>query len=308
MKQIETLRVSKQVEINDSVNVAKKVMLAKFQEQLALEKANFEVTILGLKKKIEELASSLHEKSMLIRQLNAVIADQEILLSEVNIEFLRRPKEKARDYTFEDTPQKKSPRNFKTELKTMKEICKIYEMENISAKLAAKEAKEREEQERAQREFDKLKYEEALKLIEDTIRKELEDEKIKNALFQADASSELLLRENLNGKQHEMIKALQEELKSAKAILQSKRLHNKYLEALKTTQMEEVPEEGLKTPSRRRRDMRSGSTPKALSTLPRLDRSTNDWSNTSRTPTLRHLKISRDALTKASTSEFSSFS
>lgn len=306
LKQIETLRISKQVEINDAVNVAQKELQMKFQEKLASEKANYEAIIAALRRKIEELATTLHEKTVLIRHLNSVIADQESILSEVNIELFKKPKDRPKAY-FNEEATRKSDRRFH-ELKAIKEICKMYDLDCLLAKEAAKDAKAREEEQIALREADKVKHAEALRIIEETIKRELEAERLKNSQFQASASAELTLRETLNSRQQEMVKALQDELKSAKAILQSKRLHNKYLEAFKTVStMQEVPEENG-TPILRRRIQRPGKVPKALSTLPRLDRTSIDLQTSSKTPTLRHFKLSPEALTKTSTiSQNSSF-
>lgn len=303
LHQIEIIRVSKRVEINDAIKVVKKALESQFQSKLDAEKTNFNTALLVLKKKIEDLAMRLNEKSLMMDKLNAVIADQAILLSEANIEYLQGLKHKGRGAYYKDIRgQKKTQRKLLTELNAMKEICKMYELDNIASKTAAMEALARQDELRTLREADKLKFAEELRNIEQTIKADLEAERVKNASFQADASSELQLREKLNSRQQDIIKALQDELKNAKAILQSKRLHSKYLEALKGAAIDAVPEPPIHVSIR----SRSTKLPKALSTLPKLDR-TVELQMTPKTPTLRHFKASPETLARTSIYHNTSF-
>lgn len=292
-KQIEVLRIAQQVEINSAIRIAKKDLEAKHQELLLKEKHHYETLVAHLSKKIEELAKKLQEKGLKIKLLNGLLTDQQLLFSEFTIDAGSKRSEAKRPQLEEKSPRK----NHATELAALKEVCKIYSLESLAARQASIVAAEKEVQVNAEREADRLKFTRSLKEIEVTIKAELEEERRRNAEFQATATSELQLRETLNARQQEMIRALQEELKSAKMVLQSTRLHSKYIEAMKQTHMEEVPEE-FSSPLRSR--LRQGL--KHTMPLPRIDKSV-DWSTSSRTPTtMKHFKQSPDATTKASSS------
>lgn len=230
---------------------------------------------------------------MLVRQLNSVICDQEIIISGINIELFKQPKEE---------PVVKQPTLPKPdvlrELKALKELCRMYELECLTAKAQVDEARRLALKAKAKQKACKQKFEQDLKEIEATIKTELLCERKLNLDLRTDVSSELSVREALNVRQQEMITALQEELKSAKMVLKSTRLRHKFHETLKLSKMEEVPE----YPGMRSRNRRATRMPKALSTLPRLERSMLDYN-------LKHgtspsLRVSPDVTTKAST-EFS---
>mmetsp|Transcript_18951 Transcript_18951/g.34305 ORF Transcript_18951/g.34305 Transcript_18951/m.34305 type:complete len:226 (+) Transcript_18951:5515-6192(+) len=225
------------------------------------------------------------------------------MLSEVNIELLMaRPKFKPHKPKKDDGPRFDNEKRLITELEAMKHLCKMYETDALQARTMIDDAYQKTLKVKEKRKVEKEKHEDNLKEIEITVKAEFESEKKKNLVFRADALTELSLREALNIRQQEMIKALQEELKSAKMILKSTRLRHKFLDSLKTG-MEEVPE-ALGHRSRLRRSSRM---PKAVSTLPRLERSMIEGLPTSDSPILKHLNHSPEALTKAS-SQFSSFS
>jgi hypothetical protein len=308
IRQIEVLRVSKQVEINDAVNVAKKVLQSGFQEQLTAQRVQYEGIVQNLTKKVEELAALLFEKSQLAHQLNSVITDQAVMLSILNVDSLRGYKDKTRDQPHpSDVSAKDSVRRLRTEITSIKEVCLMYEAECRAAKIAAKEAKEAELMQIKQREGDKLRYDEKLKVIEDTIKAELEAERLKNVEFQAGAASELELREALNDRQHEMITALQDELKSAKHVLKSTRLHSKFIEAYRLS-VDDSLEAAKVNPIRSNLRRGGGNQPKALSTLPKLEKSGVDLQTSSRTPTYRHLRPSPDTVKRGMTLGVTSFS
>jgi hypothetical protein len=288
------LRISKHVEINDAVNVAKKVLQSGFQEQLTAQRDKYEGQVQSLTRKVEEFAALLFEKSQLVRQLNSVITDKEVLLSGFNVDSLRGHKATHRDQPHpSDISAMDSIRRLRTEISSIKEVCLMYEAECRAAKLASKEAKEAEQMQMKQREADKLRYDGDLKVIEDTIQAELEAERLKNLEYQAGAASELELREALNDRQQEIIAALQDELKSAKVILKSTRLHSKFIEAYRLSSIDDSSE-GAKVTTTRSRRRRGAYDPRALSTLPRLERAGVDLQQSSRISTYRHLRPSPD--------------
>lgn len=215
-------------------NQTKKELFATVNEM----KTNFQREAVRLQETFAESRSVIQKKDAEILKLIGKVGEQETLISELRIRFgkKKQKKEKNREKNgkgLEEVEKNGKEKLLQLQIEALKLVCEDYKQDmtrfkDLNQKLIEENQELLKGYEETKRELADLS-----RVLREKYQREKENALSELNKFKLQAEKELEVRELLNTRQQETIASLQEELKSAKIIINTPRIHFKAIEKLK---------------------------------------------------------------------------
>ena len=246
-KTINNIRDSKSEEIeNIKIKTRNKTTKELFSSITEMKK-KFQSDSLRLHESFADSRNIIQKKDFEILQLVGKAAEQESLISGMRILYNRAKKQKQVVPDLQEDDFKEQCEVFKLQVQTLKMVCEEFKREADTYKELNKNLIEENN------ELKKLYNDKADELANfsteysETLLKEKEGIANEYSRYRLQVEKELEVRELINGRHLQLITSLQEELKSAKLIINTPRIHYKAIERLKDTVINEKSERNMKT-------------------------------------------------------------
>lgn len=209
----------------------------------------------------------IQKKDKRIGELSKMVTVQEEIISDLRI-FIRRWKTGERKRANgRKSPVKEDGEQYRVQIKLMKELCEQFKSDVDRYK--KENEKLIEENKFLAKAYDEilLKMENFSNDIVDKLKSEKSDIEIEYAKYKLESEKELEVREVLNTRHLATINQLQEELKLAKTVINSPRIHYKAIEKIK--ELNVYREERTLSPPRERNQSLNKKMYKVKTNIPR---------------------------------------
>ena len=209
-------------------------------------KLKFQQEAFRLQETFADSRSIIQKKEFEILKLGQTTCEQETLISQMRIFYSKISQKTLPEPESQEDQLKQELQGYKTQIDSLKQVCEEYKLEaehykRINERLV-------EENSILKKKFEDITFELSNFVNEncEKLEKEKKEVSYEFSVFKNEAEKELEVREVLNQRQAQMIISLQEELKNAKIIISTPRIHYKAIERLRDTNDLELSERKIK--------------------------------------------------------------